>query len=395
MEIEKPIQTEKMYLNLGPSHPAMHGCFRVLLELDGERIVDAIPEIGYLHRCFEKESEYHTYTQIIPYTDRLNYVSPLMNNVGFCMAVEKLMEVDIPDRAKWIRMLICEVSRILDHLVAVGANLVDIGALTNFWYFFNVRELIIDWVEALCGARLTTNYTRIGGVMRDCPENTDSHLRKCLVELQKAIRDVEGLTKKNRILIDRTRGIGAISQEDAISYGFTGPCLRATGVDYDVRRAHPYYYYDDLDWDIPVGWEGDTYDRIFVRIEEMKQSAHLIEQILERMKPGPVIVDEWSVSLPPKHAVYQSIEGTMAHFKLVMEGIKPPAGEVYSYTEAANGELGFYIVGDGSGKPYRIKVRPPCFAIYQAYPQLVRGHLVADAVAIMGSLNIIAGELDR
>jgi len=384
-----------MFLNLGPSHPAMHGCFRVLLELDGERIVNATPEIGYLHRCFEKESESHTYTQVIPYTDRLNYVSPLMNNVGYCMAVEKLAAIDIPERAKWIRMLICEASRIMDHLVAVCTNLVDIGALTNYWYFFNVREMIIDWVEALCGARLTTTYTRIGGVMRDCPEKTGAHLAHCLKEMRKAIKDVEGLTKKNRILIDRTRGIGAISQKDAISYGFTGPCLRATGVDYDVRRAHPYYFYNDLNWDIPVGLEGDTYDRIFVRVEEMKQSARLIEQILERMKPGPIMISDRSVALPPKHEVYGSIEGTMAQFKLVMEGFAPPAGEVYSYTEAANGELGFYIVSDGGPKPYRIKVRPPCYAVYQAYPQLVKGHLVADAVAIMGSLNIIAGELDR
>lgn len=384
-----------MYLNLGPSHPAMHGCFRVLLELDGERIVNATPEIGYLHRCFEKESEYHTYTQVIPYTDRLNYVSPLMNNVGYCMAVEKLAQIKIPERAKWVRMLICEASRIMDHLVAVCTNLVDIGALTNYWYFFNVREMIIDWVEALCGARLTANYTRIGGLMRDCPENTESHLTHCIKELRRAIKDVEGLTKKNRILIDRTRGIGAISQKHAISYGFTGPCLRATGCDYDVRRAHPYYFYDDLDWDIPVGLEGDTYDRIFVRVEEMKQSARLMEQIFSRMTPGPIMVADGSVALPPKHEVYSSIEATMAHFKLVMEGFRPPAGEVYSYTEAANGELGFYIVSDGGPKPYRIKVRPPCFAIYQAYPELVKGHLVADAIAIMGSLNIIAGELDR
>lgn len=384
-----------MYLNLGPSHPAMHGCFRVLLELDGERIVNAVPEIGYLHRCFEKESEYHTYAQVIPYTDRLNYVSPLMNNVGYCMGVEKLLDADIPERAKWIRMLICEVSRIVDHLVCVGTNLVDIGALTNYWYFFNVREMYIDWVEALCGARLTTNYTRIGGVMRDCPENTHTHLADCGKALRKAIKDVEGLIKKNRILMDRTRGIGAISQEDAIDRGFTGPCLRATGCDYDVRRAAPYYFYNDVDWDIPVGLEGDTYDRIFVRIEEMKQSAHIIEQVLARMRPGPIMVSDRSIALPPKHEVYGSIEGTMAQFKLVMEGIRPPAGEVYSYTEAANGELGFYIVSDGSAKPYRIKVRPPCFPLYQAYPALIKGHLIADAVAIMGSLNIIAGELDR
>ena len=394
-EIVKDIKTERMFLNLGPSHPAMHGCFRVLLEIDGERIVNAVPEIGYLHRCFEKESEYHTYAQVIPYTDRLNYVSPLMNNSGYCMAVEKLLGVDIPERAKWIRMLICEVSRILDHLVAVGTNLVDIGALTNYWYFFNVREMLIDWVEALCGARLTTNYTRIGGVMRDCPENTEYQIENCLKELRKAIKDVCGLTKKNRILIDRTRGIGAISEGDAINWGFTGPCLRATGCGYDVRRAHPYYFYNDVDWDIPVGLEGDTYDRIFVRIEEMKQSARLIEQILEKMQPGPVMISDRSIALPPKHEVYGSIEGTMAQFKLIMDGIRPPAGEVYSYTEAANGELGFYIVSDGGPKPYRIKVRPPCYLMYQAYPELIKGHLVADAVAIMGSLNIIAGELDR
>lgn len=395
MHETKDIKTEKMLLNLGPSHPAMHGCFRVLLELDGEKIVNALPEIGYLHRCFEKEAEDHNYTQVIPYTDRLNYVSPLMNNVGYCMTVEKLMGIEIPERARWIRMLICEVSRILDHTVCVGTNLVDIGALTNYWYLFNVRELFTDWVEALCGARLTTSYTRIGGVMRDFPPDTDKKLKSCIKELRKAIKDVEGLTKKNKILMDRTQNVGAISPEDAVNYGFTGPCLRATGVDYDVRMAHPYYFYRDLDWDIPVGLNGDTYDRIFVRMEEMKQSARMIEQILKKMRAGPIVVDDWALTLPPKNETYSNIEALMAHFKIIMEGVKIPRGEVYSYTEAANGELGFYIVSDGGDKPYRIKVRPPCFAIYQAYPELIRGHMVADAVAIMGSLNIVAGELDR
>jgi len=393
-ELQK-IKTDHLYLNLGPSHPAMHGCFRVLLKLDGEQIIDAIQEIGYLHRCFEKEAENHTYTQVIPYTDRLNYVSPLMNNVGYCMAVEKLMGIDIPPRAKWIRMLISEVSRITDHLVCVGANLVDVGALTNFLYLFNAREFFTDWIEKLCGARLTTSYTRIGGVMCDCPANTNSELIECLKKLKSAIKDVEGLTKSNRILIDRTRNIGSISKEDALSYGFTGPCLRATGIDYDVRKAHPYYYYADLKWDIPLGLNGDTYDRIFVRIEEMKQSALIIEQILKNMEPGAFMANDAKITIPPKHEVYSTIEGMINHFKLVMDGIKPPAGEVYSYTEAANGELGFYIVSDGSEKPYRIKVRPPCFAIYQAFPELIKGHMIADAVAIMGSLNIIAGELDR
>ncbi len=384
-----------MYLNLGPSHPSTHGCFRILLELDGERIVDATQEIGYLHRCFEKESEAHTWTQVIPYTDRLNYVSPLMNNVGYCMAVEKLIGLEIPERAKWINMLTCEISRVTDHLVAVGTNLVDIGALTNFWYFFNEREKLIDWIEALCGARLTTSYTRIGGVARDVPANTSSYLRSCMKSLRCAIRDVEWLVKKNRILIDRTQGIGRVSAGDAIAWGFTGPCLRASGVPYDVRRAHPYFFYDRLEWDIPLGAEGDTYDRIFVRMEEMKQSARLVEQILDRMKPGAVITDDRRYALPPKHEVYGSIEGMIQHFELLMNGFTVPPGEIYSYTEAANGELGFYIVSDGGEKPYRIKVRPPCFSIYQAYPSMIRGHMIADAVAILGSLNIIAGELDR
>ncbi|MBI4126653.1 MAG: NADH-quinone oxidoreductase subunit D [Deltaproteobacteria bacterium] len=391
----RDLAADAMLLNIGPSHPAMHGCFRVLVDLDGERIRDSVAEIGYLHRCFEKESENHCYTQIIPYTDRLNYLSPLMNNVGYCMAVEKLLSIEIPERAVWIRVLICELSRIMDHLVCVGTNLVDLGALTNFWYFFNARERMIDWVEALCGARLTTNYTRIGGLMRDIPTNTNSFLRECLRELHKALRDVEGLTKTNRILMERTQGVGAITAEDAISFGFTGPCLRACGVDYDVRKAHPYYTYDQLDWDIPVGSRGDCYDRIFVRFEEMRQSARIIEQVLDRIPAGPIQTHDRRVALPPKHEVYGSIEGLMQHFKIIMHGIKPPAGEIYSYTEAANGELGFYIVSDGSSKPYRIKVRPPCYTLYQAYPELIRGGMIADAVAILGGLNIIAGELDR
>lgn len=386
---------DTMYLNIGPSHPAMHGCFRVLVEISGERIVKAIPELGYLHRCFEKESEAHPWHTVIPYTDRLNYCSPLMNNVGYCMAVEKLFGISIPERVKWIRMLIAEVSRIYDHLVCVGTNLVDIGALTNFWYFFNVREMFTDWTEALCGARLTTNYVRIGGLMRDIPAESQETLVRILRELAVAIRHVEGLIKKNRIFMDRTQGIGAISEEEAVAFGFTGPCLRAAGSDYDVRKAHPYYHYDELDFDIPIGCTGDTYDRNIVRIEEMKQSSRIIEQILRVIPKGPIMTDDRAVCMPPPSEVYGSIEGMMQQFKIVMHGIHPPKGEVYSFTEAANGELGFYLVSDGSEKPYRIKVRPPCFAMYQAYPRLIEGHMIADAVAVLGSLNIIAGELDR
>jgi NADH-quinone oxidoreductase subunit C/D len=384
-----------VFVNLGPSHPATHGTFRVMLKLDGERIVEAVPEIGYLHRCFEKEAEDHTYTQVIPYTDRLNYCSSLMNNVGYCMAVEQLMGIEIPERAKYIRILIAELSRIIDHLVAIGANMVDMGALTNFWYAFNVREEINDWIEALCGARLTTAYTRIGGVARDLPMNTARHLRSAMKKLSRAISDVTGLLVKNRIFLDRARGVGAISAADAVSYGFTGPCLRAAGVAYDLRKDVPYYHYNDLDFDVPVGEHGDTYDRVMIRFEEMRQSARIVEQVLSKITKGPIMADDHSVAMPAKADVYSSIEAMMNHFKLVMDGITPPKGEIYSATEAANGELGFYIVSDGSARPYRIKVRPPCFAIYQAFPALVKGHMIADAVAILGSLNVIAGELDR
>lgn len=380
---------------MGPSHPTMHGTLRVLLELDGETIVNATPEIGYLHRCFEKESEVKNYTQVIPYTDRLNYVSPLMNNVGYCMAVEKMWPLEIPERAIWIRMLVAEISRIMDHCVCIGTNVVDIGALTNFWYLFNPREKLTDWVEALCGARLTTTYTRVGGVMRDVPPNTKTFLSACMKDIYKAVQDTTGLLKKNRIFMERTQRVGAISKEDAISYGFTGPCLRACDVNYDIRKAHPYYFYDQLNWDVPLGKYGDSYDRLFVRFEEIIQSARMVEQILEKMPEGPIMTDNRDVALPAKHEVYGSIEGIIRQFKIIMHGIKPPAGEIYSYTEAANGELGFYIVSDGSDKPYRIKVRPPCFAIYQAYPDLMTGSLVADAIAILGGLNIVAGELDR
>lgn len=394
-DIAKPLDEKHMLINLGPAHPAMHGTLRVLMELDGETIVGATPEIGYLHRCFEKESEVKTYTQVIPYTDRLNYLSPLMNNVGYCMAVEKMFPLEVPERAQWIRMLICELSRIMDHCVAIGTNAVDIGALTNFWYLFNPREKLTDWVEALCGARLTTTYTRVGGLMKDVPPNSKTFLKECLRDVLQAVKDTRGLLQKNRVFMDRTQHVGAISAEDAVSYGFTGPCLRACGVDYDIRKAHPYYFYDQLDWDVPLGRFGDSYDRIFVRFEEMIQSCRMSEQILEKMPDGPIMTDNREVALPAKHEVYGSIEGIIQQFKIVMHGIKPPPGEIYSYTEAANGELGFYIVSDGSDKPYRIKVRPPCFAIYQAYPQLMKGHLIADAIAILGGLNVVAGELDR
>ncbi|MBI2336411.1 MAG: NADH dehydrogenase (quinone) subunit D [Deltaproteobacteria bacterium] len=389
------LNTKPMHLNIGPNHPAMHGTLRLYCELDGETIIKAIPEIGYLHRGFEKHAENSDYTQVIPYTDRLNYVSPMMNNVGFCLAVEELFHVSIPERAQVCRVIACEMNRIMDHLVCVGTNAVDLGALTNFWYFFNVREKMYNLIEGMCGARLTTNYTRIGGVSRDLPENFEPTLRSVLKDLRQSIDDVSSLLQRNKIFLDRTVDIGVVSQADAISYGFTGPCLRATGVARDIRKDKPYLGYEQYDFEVVVGEHGDSFDRLFVRVEEMNQSIRIIEQALAKLKPGPIVSEDHRVALPPKAQVYTSIEALMNHFKLIYEGVRPPPGEIYSSTEAANGELGFYIVSDGSKNPYRVKVRPPCFAIYAAFPQMITGGMIADAIAILGNLNVVAGELDR
>jgi NADH-quinone oxidoreductase subunit C/D len=384
-----------MRLNLGPSHPATHGTLRIFVELDGEAIRDMKLEIGYLHRCFEKMAETHTWNQVIPFTDRLNYCSAMCNNVGYVMAVEKLLGIEVPKRCQRIRVIICELSRIIDHLVCIGTNAVDVGALTAFWYFFRERENVYDLFEAACGARLTTSYTRVGGLYKDLPPGWVEWAKKVVANLPRTLDDVDGLLTRNRIWIDRTQGVAPISKEDAIEYGFTGPCLRATGVPYDIRRVHPYYDYDKFEWNVVTETAGDTYARYLVRMGEMRQSLKILEQALKELPDGPVNVDDWAVILPPKEEVYGSIEGLMAHFKLIMHGIRPPKEEVYSYSEAANGELGFYIRSDGEGRPYRVRCRPPCFAIYQAFPEMLRGQTVSDAVAALGSLNIVAGELDR
>ncbi len=395
MEERDALKAKPLYLNLGPSHPAMHGTLRLYCELDGEVIVKSEAEFGYLHRGFEKHCEESTYTQCIPYTDRLNYVSPMMNNVGFCKAVEDLMGIELPERAKIIRVIACEMNRIIDHLVCTGTNVLDIGALTNFWYYFNVREKFYNLIEKMCGARLTTTYTRIGGVMRDLPKGFNEEMGGYLRELHGAIDEVSGLLNRNKIFMNRTIGIGVLSRERAIDYGFTGPCLRATGVSYDLRKAQPYLGYEDYDFDVVVGEHGDTYDRVIVRFEEMHQSARIIEQAMAKLKPGPIVSDDKRVTLPPKAEVYTNIEALMNHFKLIFEGIRADPGEIYSFTEAANGELGFYLVSRGEGHPYRVKCRAPCFPIYQAYPEMVQGRMIADAIAILGGLNIVAGELDR
>lgn len=387
--------SELVPVNIGPAHPAMHGTLRVLCKLDGETIVKAVQEIGYLHRAFEKHSEVGTWTQVIPYTDRLNYCSAMTNNVAYCRAVEKLLGIEVPERTKFIRIVIAEISRIIDHLVCVAASLVDLGALTNFWYCFALREKAYVALEGLCGARLTSSYVRVGGVSDDLNPVFVAQVREFLKELPNALNDVLGLVKKNRIFLDRTRGVGAITAEEALSWGYTGPCLRATGVAYDLRKSEPYDGYENFSFDVPVYYNGDTLDRLMIRFDEMVQSCRIIEQALDKMPGGPVFTSDRRVVQPDKTATYTTIEALMNHFVLIYEGIKVPRGEAYSAIESPNGELGFHLVSDGSGRPYRVRVRPPCFPIFSSFPRLIEGAMLADAVAALGSLNIIAGELDR
>jgi len=384
-----------MILNIGPSHPATHGAIQIVIELEGETIVRADPVIGYLHRGVEKLAERITYHQFIPYTDRLNYVSCFLNNVGYVMAVEKLVGVEVPERAQAIRVILSEMSRIMDHMVCLGTNVVDIGAFTPFLYMFNVREWGYDILEEVCGARMTVSYCRVGGVSDDLPKGVEEKILKFCELTESTMADVEGLLNKNRIFRDRTVGIGVISQQDAISYGFTGPNLRATGKQWDIRRAFPYLTYDRYEFDIPTHDGGDIWARYWVRMEEMRQSVRIIRQAIKDIPGGRIISDDFKHVLPDKNGVYGSIEGLIHHFKQVMHGINPPKGEAYASVEAANGELGFYLVSDGGRSPYRLRIRPPCFIYFQAFEQMIKGHLIADLVGVLGSINIIAGELDR
>jgi NADH-quinone oxidoreductase subunit C/D len=383
------------FLNLGPAHPASHGTIRTFVALKDEKIVSAVSEIGYLHRGFEKSCENHKYNQIIPYTDRLNYCSAILNNIAFADAVEKMLDIEIPDRAKFIRVIIGELSRIIDHLVCLAAALVDMGALTNYWYLYNPRETVYDLLSKLIGARLTNAYMRIGGVKWDLYDGFENDLDTCLKDILKGVDDSLKLIAHNKIFLDRSQKVGIIGKEDALSYGISGPNLRASGVAYDLRVAKPYYYYDSFDFEIPVGSVGDVYDRLMVRFEEIYQSISIIKQAMKRLPGGDIAVDDKRVFLPKKDDVYNNIEGLMNQFKLIFEGVKVPKKESYSAIEATNGELGFYIASDGSGIPYKVKVRPPCFYSMSALPHIIEDHLVADAVITLSSLNIIAGELDR
>ncbi len=393
--LQVPEGSEQIVVNIGPAHPAMHGTFRVQALLDGETITDAEAEIGYLHRNFEKMAEHRGYWQIIPYTDRLNYCSSFMNGHGWALAIEKLLGVAAPPRAEAIRVILSEFSRIMDHVVCISTNVVDLGAITPFFVMFRAREAVYDLLEACCGARLTVSYVRIGGLAEDVPEDFEERCRATLAACHQAWQDAHQLLTRNTIVVKRFRDVGVMSKEDALSWGWVGPCLRGCGVAYDVRKDHPYSGYEQYDFDVPVGTTGDCYDRYLVRMEEIRQSLRIIEQALAKLPAGPVVTDDRSVALPPKAGVYSNIEDLMNHFKLIMHGIRPPAGEVYGYTEAANGELGFYVVSDGGPQPWRVKVRPPSFNLYQSFPRMIRGEMIADAVATMGGLNIIAGELDR
>jgi NADH dehydrogenase I D subunit len=393
--LDVPEGSENLLVNIGPSHPAMHGTFRVQARLDGETIVDAAAEIGYMHRNFEKMAEERTYWQIIPYTDRLNYCSSFMNGHGWALAVEKLLAVPAPPRAETIRVILSEFSRIMDHLVCVSTNIVDLGAITPYFVMFRAREDVYDLLEACCGARLTVSYVRIGGLAQDVPEDFEARCRKALASVKEVWDQGHDLLTRNVIFQRRFKDIGVMARDEALSWGWVGPCLRGCGVAYDVRKDHPYSGYEQYDFDVPVGTVGDCFDRYLVRMEEIRQSMRIIEQALGRMPKGPVITDDRRVALPPKSEVYSNIEALMNHFKLVYDGILPPPGEVYGYTEGANGELGFYVVSDGQKCPWRAKVRPPCYNIYQAFPHMIRGAMIADAVATIGGLNVIAGELDR
>jgi NADH-quinone oxidoreductase subunit D len=436
---------QHLWVNLGPQHPAMHGIIRIVAELDGERVVTAGVEIGYLHRAFEKECERGPYNNAIPFTDRLNYVSPLINNFGYASCVEKLLGIEVTERCRYIRVIMSEISRICDHLTCVGATAMELGAFTVFLYMIKAREYLWELVEDVTGARLTISYARVGGVKADLPEGFALKTRKAFKEVRQVLEEVHKLLTGNRIFMDRMVGVGALSREETIAYAITGPLLRAAGVGYDVRRAQPYWAYDRVEFEVPTGRNGDNYDRYLVRMAEMEQSMRIVEQALDRIPGGPVNVDaagrpldpatavdlgkqgktegllrlpvtlspnleglerplhravnapDRRVVLPPKEETYGSIEGLMNHFMLIMdgEGIRPPRGEAYVPVEGANGELGFYIVSDGSDRPYRVRCRPPCFPPMAALHRMIEGGMVADVVPTFGSVNMIGGELDR
>ena len=386
---------EKLVLNMGPSHPATHGVLRLVLELDGEIITKAIPDVGYLHRGDEKIAENMHYNQFVPYTDRLDYLAPLANNVAYAMAVEKLMGWRLPPRGEAIRVLCCELARISSHLLGMGVFAMDTGAMTVFLYTFTEREKIYNLCEQLTGARFTTSYTRVGGQTRDLPEGFLDALNKFLDELPAQIDEIDKLLTRNKIFLDRTKDIGVIQRDRAIAYGITGPNLRASGVDYDLRKAHPYLGYEQYDFDVPLGSVGDCYDRYLVRLEEMRQSHRILKQLVRQLPDGPINVADAKGLLPKKENVLMKMEELIHHFIIATQSVDAPAGEVYFGHENPKGELGFYINSKGGGVPWRLKIRSPSFVNLSICPELLVGCMVSDVPAVLGSLDFVMGECDR
>lgn len=387
---------DPMLLNIGPAHPATHGTVRIVVELSGEIIERADVQIGYLHRGFEKMSERGTWSQVFPYVDRCNYVSPLLNNVGFALACEKLLDMQVPIRCQYYRMILGELARIADHLTCVGAMAMELGAFTPFLWMMKAREMLWDIFEEETGARLTHSFGRIGGMAKPPTEHFIEHSKAVVEQVQSVLEESKRLLLTNRIFLDRLENVGIMPAADAVSLGWTGPTLRASGVAFDVRKSYPYLQYGEMDFEVPIGTKGDCFDRFMVRLEEIDQSARIIAQCSERMPAsGPINVDDPRVMLPEKEDVYTTIEGTIRHFKIIMEGLKIPAGEAYGYTEGGNGELGYYLVSDGSGTPYRVRIRPPCFYVTGGLERVVTGQMMADLVPCFGSLNMIGGECDH
>jgi NADH-quinone oxidoreductase subunit D len=387
--------TETMTLNMGPQHPSTHGVLRLVLELDGEVVTKITPHIGYLHRGVEKLSEHRTYHQILPLTDRLDYLAPMSNNLGYILAVEKLMAVEVPERAETIRVIMTELTRLESHLVWIACHALDIGAMTVFIYAFRERETIMETYELISGARMTSNFFRVGGLSQDVPDEFVKKVSDFIDVMPSYLDQYEGLLTTNPIWLKRTVGNGVISAEDAIDFGITGPALRGSGVDWDLRRDNPYSGYDKYQFKVPVGENCDTFDRYKVRLIEMREACKIVRQGLDRLKPGPVLADCPQVCYPPKENVYNSIEGLIHHFKIASEGFPAPEGEVYQGVEAPKGELGYYIVSDGGNKPYRLRIRPPSFVNLQAIEKMAKGSMIADLVAIIGTLDIVLGEIDR
>jgi len=388
---------ETMTINMGPQHPSTHGVLRLVLELDGEVVVKATPHIGFLHRGVEKLSEHRTYHQVLPLTDRLDYLAPMHNNLGYVLAVEKLLGLTdaIPERAQVVRVMLAELTRLKSHLVWLACHALDIGAMTVFIYCFREREHIMNFYEKLSGARMTSNYFRVGGLSADLPDGIEQEIRQFIDDMPRHIETYEGLLTGNIIWQKRIKGNGIISAEDAIDLGVTGPSLRGSGVDWDLRRDQPYSGYENYDFEVAVGDGCDTWSRYHVRLKEMRESCKIIRQALDKLKPGPILADAPKVCLPPKKDVVNSIEGLIHHFKIITEGFKPEPGEVYVGVENPKGEVGFYIVSDGSPRPYRMKIRPASFINLQALPKMVEGSLIADVVAVIGTLDIVLGEIDR